>query len=208
MALNPNALCTVASVKAFSSFTADATIEEAINAFSQAAERYCNRVFRSVQVTTGSPESYKGNGRRELYLRRSPITAVERVRINEQEITDYTIPEPEAGYLYRRNGWPLECAVHADLTNDPDPSERFWNIDVAYTAGFTDIPAQAADLRLACIQEVIRVLTNPNPGLSSEKTPGGHDQAWRDVRWGAEGYSIPFLPETIAILNGYKRDWV
>lgn len=205
MALNPNALCTVASVKAFAALTADATIEEAINAFSQAAERYCNRVFRSVQVTTGSPELYKGNGRRELYLRRAPITAVERVRINGEAITDFSFPEPELGYLYRRQGWPLECASFGDLTGDPDLESGNWNIDVAYTGGFNSIPAEAADLRLACIQEVIRVLNNPNPAVSNEKTPGGHEQAFRDFRWGADGFSIPFLPETIAVLQRYQR---
>lgn len=207
MALNPNALTSVAQVRAVApglGGTTDAVLELLINAASQAFEDLCDRVFRDVIVKdtpSGNDEAaleyYQGHNRHKLRLCRWPIISVQRVRIDGAEFTDYKLYPglKEEGYLWRDQLWPARVARYPDLTGDPDPEAGQWNIDVAYTAGYATIPA---DLELACIQEVVSAVTRPSAGLESERTPGGWSQKW-------SVNSAQFSSQTLDVLSRYSR---
>lgn len=189
MALAANALTTVAAVEVVvgDGTFVDARIEQLINAVSDAAEHHCGCSFGRTAVSTSDPEYYTGTGRSLLILDRRPIVSIQRIRIDQSEITDYsrTPQYDKQGLLYRQAGWPRNVPIHGDLTSDPDVNLPKPNIDVAYTAGY--ILPQAGvtrtlpyDLEQIVIDEVVRRLVRPNPGLKSERTPGGHSQTWAD----------------------------
>lgn len=212
MALNANALIDVAYAQSFGATGTTAQLEEYINAVSQEFENYCSRVFRSLRAVTGAPgagqvplEWYQGTGTQYLRLLRYPITAIERIRINEVAITVEETTEINKhtgllaeGFLFRKAGWPRTCSRFNDLTGDPDPSSGHYTIDVAYTGGLTAIPS---NLKLACLAEVLS-LDGQGPGgggrIKSERTPGGHA-----VTYAVD--SASFDPKTLRVLNGYRR---
>lgn len=212
MALNANALISVADATGFGATQTTANLELLINGVSQAFEDFCGRVFRSLVTVTGTPsgsqlplEYYQGTGTQELRLRRYPITAISRVRIDGLELNADELADCnklthllEEGYLYRRAGWPLACQTYGDLTGDPNVSAADYNIDVAYTGGYTTIPA---NLKLACLSEVLageRAGAMSRSGVTSEKYPGGYAVTYAsDSRnWSAS---------TISLLSNFRR---
>lgn len=134
MPLATNALTTLDAVKGYlkinyDQFTDDETLEELINACSTAIENYCRRKFK----VQSHDEEYDGTGKKYLLLEQYPVTTITSVSINGVLLhpTEYKVKKSN-GLLLRTNGfWPV-----GDI-----------NINVVYTAGLSEIPA---DLELAC----------------------------------------------------------
>lgn len=198
MPLAPHALTTVEAVEVVlgeGTFPSE-RIAQAVNAATDRIEKHCaSRRFARASHT----QNLAGNGRWFLRLKHWPILSVERVEVDGQAVTDYEITdEAEQGLLYRSLTWPARLAPYADLTGDPDPNSARPNITVEYTAGYVlagDERTLPFDLEQACIDLAVRRLMQPTPGLTHERTPGGHATTWSDG-------DLP--PEICAALRPYR----
>ena len=87
MALNTNALCTLAQVKTFISETADgndAIIEQAINHFSTAIEQFTRRRLKLQSIN----ERFTGSGAARAWLPWAPISSITNVQIYSAETNE------------------------------------------------------------------------------------------------------------------------
>jgi hypothetical protein len=193
--LAPNALVSVEEARAFGLSSDASQLEIHINGVSQCFENEAGRVFR-VQRACESPsapdevptEWYQGNNRQELHLRRSPVLAVEWVKVNGQAITDYLTKARhllDEGRLVRTGGFWLQKAIsHNPLTGDANPNFADYSIEVAYTGGYVQIPG---DLKMACFEELrlceARASSGIGYGIRSERTPGGYQATYVDPQY-------------------------
>jgi len=145
------------------SLTSDDTLLAAlITAASGFARTYCSRDFSQ----TDYDESYDGLGGRKLPLRHTPIIAVTSLTINGQPIPPGSVPGVPGwlntptmivlnGYVFRRG---------------------MLNVQVAYTAGYAEIPAELAQ---ACVEMVgFRYREMGRIGMSS-KSMGGETTSYQ-----------------------------
>lgn len=200
-------------------------LELLINAVSEGMAEYVGVTsFGYIQFTTEAPDEYQGNGRHHLILRRFPLLSVQEVKIDGAAVTDYARKAhlDEEGILYRSGTWPAKAPPRDLLSGDPDltPAGLGYDVKVAYKAGYIlpqydalldathnpDTAPRSLPYRLeeACIHEVIQRVVRPFPGLTSERTPGGHSQSWDRSSSGA---ALLLSLETCKALNSYKRTW-
>lgn len=202
-------LVTAAELSDWGATQADAQLELAAEAVTLAFERYCNREFARVQcVETPSLATHRplelrtGWGGWELRTRRIPIVSVQAIKIDGTAITDYSVRDANLGILHRASGWPRSVMLAPDLTADPLWDLALENISIAYEAGWSEGTAPA-DLKIACIQECLRMLSRPvNGWISEETTPGGWRKKYGSVAKSTNPGSA-FLPDTLAVLDGY-----
>lgn len=129
MALEDNALVSLADLKVYLKLTAEASfdtlLEILINHISSAFDKIANR---NLAEQTYSNQLYDGNNKRRLYLKHYPINSVSALTVNDVELTegadkDFIIYATE-GYLWRVGGnW-----VKGNQ-----------NIDVSYKAAYAAI---------------------------------------------------------------------
>ena len=126
-----------------------------IDAASAAIESYTHRSFARETYS----ETLPGFGDIRLMLARTPIVAVSSVLCDSAVVTDYSIDDAKAGFLYRRCGWWWTAQRYAGLTGGGSYLDQGWPMvrqeepryTVAYTAGYllpytaTTISAAAAD---------------------------------------------------------------
>lgn len=198
MPLVPYALTSVEAVEAVlgEGTFASERVAQIINASTDRIEHHCS----GRRFATGShTQNLAGNGRWLLRLKHWPILSVESVEVNGQAVTDFELTdEAEQGLLYRSLTWPANLAAYPDLTGDMDPNSARPNITVEYTAGYVlsgEDRTLPYDLEQACIDLVVRRLMQPTPGLTSERTAGGHATTWSDR-------DLP--PEICAALRPYR----
>lgn len=181
MALEANALCTVADITARGVTKAQALIEDEINSISQQFEQHCGRVFRQlarVASPSGSSQAPRerlpGSGEQWLQLSSYPLVSVQEMQIDGQVVTDWELVEGyvQRGLLYREAGWPIVCLAWDTLTGDPDVTRPQLSILAAYTGGYAVIPA---DLKKAAIDEVLSALSiaGDRRHILEEQTPAG-----------------------------------
>lgn len=114
-------------------------------------------------------EKCPGHGRPRLVLELTPVLSVGSVVMPDGSalsVGDYSLEEPEAGFLYRAGGWPFTGAARAGLppASDPAVGSEAATITVTYAGGWVT-PAQAMkngwagparslpyDLEEACVQ--------------------------------------------------------
>lgn len=165
-------LCLLADVKAelagdpdTLNQAADKVLADLIAAASSAISAYCHRTFGQ-QVYTETLPSYGGT---LLRLEHTPVLAVASLLFQGQAVTDFSIDDPEAGFLYRQSlfadtvqvGWNLAGFV-APWTVARDATGG-WSC--TYTAGYVlpgqaspplavapGVPALPRDLRKACVE--------------------------------------------------------
>jgi hypothetical protein len=158
-------------------------VDYCINAVSEGFENYCQRTF----ALTTHTETYDGAGAAFLYTNNYPITSVSGLNDDESwvwgsdtELTDYKISNDKK-------------SIRLYDTTFFDYEE---NVKVIYTAGYTTIPA---DLETACIMEVCRMVDKfmmKTYDVQGNSTAGGDSQTF---------ITENYLPQTITILNRYKR---
>ncbi len=88
-----------------------------------------------------------------LQLARTPVVAVSAVSLDSTLITDYSIADPDRGWLYRRAGWAWTAQTFGGLSGggswlemgSPLPRQEEPLYSVAYTAGYI-LPGQFLSL--------------------------------------------------------------
>lgn len=177
MALNNNALTTVATVKTALGITGsddDALIERLINAASNAIEQYCNRKFARSSVT----EKVPGYGRTRLVVSRTPIDTGETITVSydgdEVDADDYEVENADAGFLYAPGGWLWTAPALPGAVYHPLPGHERKLYEVTYTGGY-QLPKDSGsntklpeDIQQACI-DLVNYLKNADPHVASEK---------------------------------------
>lgn len=125
-----------------------------------AIQSFCNR--REGFARQGYTELLAGFGSVHLQLKATPVVAVSAVTVDSNVVTDYTISEPERGWLYRRAGWAWTAQRYVGLNGGmrwldqgtPLPGQEEPSISVSYTGGYlvpddnvegTGITADASD---------------------------------------------------------------
>jgi hypothetical protein len=81
--------------------TRDALLAELVDRASAVISSYCHRPFAREALT----ETLGGHGGIHLQLARTPIATVTTVTQDTSVLTDYSIADPNKGWLYRRDGW-------------------------------------------------------------------------------------------------------
>lgn len=201
-------LLTVERARAYGLQGGDLDLAADIDMVSAAVIGHCGRRFGVLQAVA-APEGpdqvptewHKGNGRQELLTRHWPIVSVQSVKINDQAVTDYRLISQmtEEGRLFRKDGWPPAGSSISAISSQIDWSSLDYNIEIAYTAGYFELPADLVgvvvdELRLA----EARRESGVSFGVRSERTPGGY----------SANYLIPadLAPRTKSILSRYCRE--
>lgn len=189
--LSDYALCTLDEVKEYYDFqganaASDSFLEKVIDEFTQVFESYCDRKFVSRGIQT---EYHDGNGTRFLWTKQYPITSVSGIYSSSTWAWNSTTLIDSDTYAIRDDTKiVLRSAVFLKWDNG--------NIRIDYTYGYTSTATVPADLKLACIEEVIR--TNKNRKsvdvLSKTMTDGSIARYTKDL-----------MPTTIRILNKHRK---
>jgi uncharacterized phiE125 gp8 family phage protein len=146
-------LCLVADVRAALGITdgsADAMLQQIIDAASAAIEDYCGMVFprQSYQEVVPGSESDI------LVLSRTPIIGTPVVLADGLPIVDFEVRDADVGFLYREVGWQRSAWIgwNVEPTRSPLYAPDF---TIQYTAGYLlpgedgcDLPA---NIRQACV---------------------------------------------------------
>ena len=133
----------------------DRLLEQLIDTATKKAEDYTERAFIQREIT----EQHIGDGGRVLKLNKQPILEIDSVKINGEEITDYTA-RLAIGRLYRSR-WNLED-----------------EIEIVYTAGYGGEDADLEEVQLSVPDAVLAVKIavanwyNNRLGLRSENISG------------------------------------
>ena len=140
MALQDNALTTVATVKNIMGITDDTQddyIERQINVMSSKIEAYCNRKFNKQTFTD---QLYKGYGTAELQLQNYPIRSITSIEENNTELdsSNYSVLGNtginNAGCVIKLGGrWSRAGAV-TDISQQIEYLE--YNIKATYVSGY------------------------------------------------------------------------
>lgn len=163
MALNSNAIVTLAEAKAQmklvdSNTNEDATFEGYINEISSAVELYCKRKFVSQSITS---ELHDGSGGRFLYPRyfpiqqlsteSSPTTAQKLASLQYRDTPDstWTDIEDNINNIFIETG-DDSCRPYIELYDTYFPVGRR-NITVSYKAGYTTVPS---DVKMAVLEMI------------------------------------------------------
>ena len=162
MALNANALTTVATIKGvgylnISVSTYDDWLEKQINIYSQRIENYLGRKIYTRTITN---EKYAGNGRTKLYLKNYPVASVTSVTQQDDVIAsgDYDLVSSDySAYLYNEYGW-WANGITKGITKAI--VDTYKDIEITYVTGYVLPPAGSgvtlpADIEEACIQSVV-----------------------------------------------------
>lgn len=192
MALQANALTTVARVKAMPGLSgkSDSEVEEQINLASELIEEF-------VGYPLGYHESTRllqGSGSRELVLPVAPVVELLEIVVLDEEIDLAEVSMPhgadgdwkELGKLYRKAGWPIETVAN-NWAGDPDLSVAAFPIAVTLRHGWwlpaasgtkpDDVTALPGRIQKACELTCHLAFRSPagdNPRIKSEATAGGY----------------------------------
>lgn len=180
--------------------TPDQHLERLIAQASAAIERWTGRVFARETVK----ETLPAVGRVNLVLSRTPIIAVTQVLIDGDAVTDFSVRDAEAGFLFREAGWPSSERrghnIAAFLTGETKDT-----IEVDYEGGYylpgaegIQDPTLPADLERAAIETV------KGWYLARERDPAIQSEKIGDF-WSAS-YKVGEVPDSArALLAPYRR---
>jgi len=105
----------------------------AIEAASALIEQEANQIFAQQNYR----ETIPGSGSSTLMLDRTPILGVPTIITTDNEvIVDFVVEDPEAGILYRRQGWTQEISYQRGIIYDPLGHEAHPTFVVTYDAGY------------------------------------------------------------------------
>lgn len=186
MALNANALTTVAKAKSHLAVTPadvsqDARIELFVNAASERVARYCDRNFVAQSYT----EYHSSNGTDFLIPKDYPVNSIAEIRVSSSQDWSVT-PTPAADYFIEDNSDTISFAYQL-------PRGR-QNIRLMYNAGYTAIPS---DLELACLWFVEFFYRHRERGDMGRTSLGKGDES--------VGVLAEMPKMILQILNDYKR---
>jgi hypothetical protein len=165
-----------------------------IEAASTAIEAWLRRTFTSTAYT----EKYDGNNEIVLFLKKYPLTKLTAVVVTDQASdTDYTFDSDD---FYTR-------AVAGELRFKATVSGQvnyflagFQNVEVQYTAGFAEIPADVQEAVVQLVQHSVSRGEN-DAGMESEKFG---DYQYKRARTDME--DIGLWPNTIRRLVAHYKE--
>lgn len=215
MAAAPTDLCTLADVKnwlnigiAAPNTVSDAQLQLLLSNYSQMVARYINRATSPGSFT----ESYDGNGRNRLWLRRWPVTAVSAVAVNGQAVqqgngstgtpgwiptlwdgVSTPIPEP---MITLTPGWSIPGYGFGGAGGCGFP-QGSQNVSVTYQAGFTISPTSNVPFD---IQQAVLELVGQQ--WRSRDRIGFKSQTAAQM---STAYQLEMLPMVVQALAPYRR---
>lgn len=187
MPVGTYALCNLEEVKDYYGLRGakpeeDEQYEKLIDHFTTIFETYCDREFKSREHT----EYHDGNGTRFLYPDQYPITSVSGIWSSTNwDWDDDTLIDSDTYAIKNTNCIVRKSSVFTKYDNQ--------NIKIIYTAGYSSIPE---DLKLACIEEVVRAYKN-RKGVDVLAKTAADGSITR--------YTKDLMPSTLRILDTYKR---
>jgi len=176
-------LTTLANVKSWLGLSAgndDPLLERMISGFSQNIQSWLNRQLKSQDYT----ENRDGNGGRSMTFADYPVTEVSSVKIDGKPIlpaSDFTSP----GYRFSPTSLVLNGYIF---------SKGLQNIEITYTAGFKEVPA---DIEQAVIELIgLRYKERDRIGQQSKNMANGETVT----------YMIKDFPDDVlTLLKNYKK---
>ncbi len=169
------------------------TLERKITSVSSQIRNYCHRPFGEERVTM----NIKSYGSTQLMLERFPIVEIHSVAFDGEPVTDFSIDDRGAGFLYRRNGWVWTTGEFAGgfpggaprvAHPHPGSEEALYTVDVtagyvlsSFPSGFTpnansvDLPAEIEEAALITVKDAYANRGGPGGArgeVSSVKTTG------------------------------------
>jgi hypothetical protein len=190
MALNDNAMTTLATAKAYLKIPTlevgqDAMLELFINAASDDIERYCQREFKSKSYT----DYHHGRNQNILLPVQYPITAISELRVdNESDFTSADSLIPVDDY---RIGDQNNTVV---MVNGRVFPKGFHNIRLIYTAGFASIPSSLENACLWIVNYYNRMREGQNIGRANKAKEGE-----------SATYLQQWPPHVTAVLDQFRR---
>lgn len=200
-----NLLTTRATVKTELGLTGtadDALIDSFIQQVSDAIATYCGRVFPRQTYQ----ETVAGYGDPILMLSRTPIVSVSSVSLSGDVITDYTIEDAGAGFLYRERGWIWTAGVGWQLTDYVIPRSEAPKFTVTYIAGYY-LPSAGANRNLPHDIEKAAIESVKAAYKARKRDPNVAEKKVGDlsIKWVA-GSESGFLPvSALGRLEPWKR---
>ena len=192
MAVGTYSLCTLKEVKQFYFSTGgksphigtpeqDKLLEDIIDSMSVLFETYCDTQF----LTRERTEYYDGDGSKFLFPAYSPITSVSGIwQSSDWDWDSGNLVSSDDYMIKNDNTIVLKSSTFGDYDQ---------NIKIIYTAGYTAIPV---DVKLACIEEIIRTYKNRKDIDVLSKT---------DPLGSTTRYTKDLMPSTIRILDKYRH---
>jgi hypothetical protein len=122
---------------------------------SDAVFRFCDRMF----ALQSYRETIRGYGGNTITLSVTPVKIVTSVLSSNSPVLDYTLEDPDAGFLYRQAGWEWTAVVGWGLERYFRPGSEAPSFVVEYQAGYVmpgdaGIPSLPKDIERACIDTV------------------------------------------------------
>jgi hypothetical protein len=188
MALNANALTTVATMKSHLAITSsleDTRLELFINAASEVLEKYCDRKFKSATYT----EIHSGSGNNILMPLQYPLISITELRIR----TDFSTLWTDATTLIASTEYAIIDDSQSVQYNGAI-ARGFGNVRLIYVAGFATIPS---DLELACIWAAEWFFKHRERGDMGRTTKSKSDES--------VGILASMPPMVLEIASAYKR---
>lgn len=183
MALQPNALTTVASVKTYLKITHsvdDQDLEDLINECSDMIERYVDRSLKDSGAVT---EYYNGNINGKIFVRKYPVNSVTSVAY-----ASGTLDAPTWNILPASTGYVLD--QFSGVLNVANMYQGIRNYQLIYRGGFTTVPSDIVRACKICVADAY----NHSDGTVNESV-GGASASWET--------EIPKRARNI--LNKYRR---
>lgn len=173
----------------------DIALSMAITATSERMASWCGRAL----APTACVETYDGNGNGRLVLRNYPIIGIASLTVDGRPVGAVAGP---GGPGYRHDTRRTVDLVGDVFTRGPQ------NVEIAYTAGYTKIPA---DLAMACLDWLrlgyaMRDRDDPDPTLIGIRA-GDTEKRFAPGAGAVttDAGAIPMPPSVYAVLNRYKN---
>lgn len=201
MALNTNALTTVANLKSYlglSVSTFDTLLEIFINGASKWISKRCgDRVFKepasdAVELYDGD---FDGTGRNKIFTKAWPINSITSIEYKTGSLSnptwvaftadDYTVDE-QAGIIYFTGGF------GANLSSI-SPNRQ--NIRLTYKGGFATGDENLSNLELACLKMSAKEFDKRKSQGATQESVGGGTVTWNE----------DLDPSISDIINPYRR---
>jgi uncharacterized phiE125 gp8 family phage protein len=189
MALNANALTTLAQAKSYlkipSGVTSDdALVELFINAASADLERDCDRLFKAQTIT----EYQDGKGHNAILLREWPLNSITEVRVDAG--SDFT----DADTLLDADEYRIHDEENALIRVNALWPKGYRNIKIIYNAGFATIPADLEHAVLWIVTWYYKIRNAEDIGRSTKSKEGE-----------TVSYSQEMPKHILNIVDKYKR---
>ena len=175
-----------------------------------ASDSVAKYIGHPITFVAGIVERVQGKNTPWLYLKQTPVTAINTVTINETALaaTDFVEENLAAGLLWRRAGWPRDATQRNTITPARVPGYERFNVEVNYDGGWVTAPAAVLDVGLTrslpfdIEMAALNVAVTIRNGIGRSK-----DVTTESAEGGQRSYSqvVALSASVRAVLNQYRR---